>query len=160
MGLRNAKSGEDCRAIRELFQSAGERLIASPYICGLMCKRLQTNVAGKDGEMRYGIPPYTYRWMKGGAPTTDIPGHITGATTDALTITNATSADDGEYTVDVTNAFGTIISSVAAITIDPLRANVKMFVCVIQAAVGKTVWVEYSNDLSPGTGRTGNGLGQ
>ena len=98
-----------------------------------------------------GVPPYTYLWKKSGVSITDIPGHLTGATTDTLTITHATSADDGEYTVDVTNAFGTTTSSVTKVAIDPLRVNVKMFAgVVIQAAVGTTVRVECSNDLSSG----------
>jgi hypothetical protein len=103
-----------------------------------------------------GIGPFTYVWKKGGEVITDIPGHITGANGAALTVTGATAEDAGNYTVEVTNALGDkVTSSAAAVAIDPLRANVKMFAgVIIQAAVGKTVKVEYSNDLSSGSWTT------
>jgi hypothetical protein len=104
-----------------------------------------------------GIPPFTYLWKKNGEAITDNPPHITGQGTDTLTITNATSADEGNYTVDVTNFMDTITSSSggAMVSIDPLRVNVKMFAgLIIQAEEGKTVKVEYSNDLCSGSWTT------
>ena len=105
-----------------------------------------------------GIPPFTYVWKKNGEAIIDNPPHITGQGTDTLTITNATSADEGNYTVDVTNFMATITSSSsggAMVSIDPLRVNVKMFAgLIIQAEEGKTVEVQYSNDLCSGTWTT------
>jgi hypothetical protein len=44
----------------------------------------------------------TYQWRKDGSNLTDASGHISGATTASLTISNATTADNGSYDVIVT----------------------------------------------------------
>jgi hypothetical protein len=100
-----------------------------------------------------GIGPFSYVWKKDGEVVADVPGHIAGATTGTLTITGATAADAGNYTVEVTNALGdTMISPVAPLAVDPLRVAVKVFAgVIIQAAPGTTVKVEYTNDLSSGS---------
>ncbi|MCW1913392.1 hypothetical protein OJ996_07400 [Luteolibacter sp. GHJ8] len=50
-----------------------------------------------------GLRPLTYQWYRNGVLITD-GGHFSGATTATLTITGATAADAGIYTVRVTNA--------------------------------------------------------
>lgn len=64
-----------------------------------------------------GTPPFTYQWQKGGVDLVDEPGHIAGATTATLSLTNAALADAGSYTVAVTNIVGTYSSAAATLTV-------------------------------------------
>jgi sugar lactone lactonase YvrE len=57
-----------------------------------------------------GAPAPTYQWFLNGAP-------IAGATGDAYTISNATSSNAGNYTVDATNSAGTAVSDSAVVTV-------------------------------------------
>lgn len=57
-----------------------------------------------------GTAPLAYQWAKDSAPLTD-------ATNTSFTITNAQTNDSGAYTVTVTNALGSITSSVANISV-------------------------------------------
>ena len=60
----------------------------------------------------------TFQWMRGGMDITDAVGEVSGATTATLTITSITNPDDeGDYTVVVTNAAGTVTSDVASLTV-------------------------------------------
>ena len=58
-----------------------------------------------------GAEPLTYQWFLDGVA-------IAGATSDTLTLTAAEWDQDGDYTVRVTNANGSVDSNPAAITID------------------------------------------
>jgi exopolysaccharide biosynthesis protein len=63
-----------------------------------------------------GASPLTYAWRYNGS---DLPG----ATTSSYTITNAQSTLAGAYSVLITNAFGSALSSNAALAILPLGAS-------------------------------------
>jgi hypothetical protein len=70
-----------------------------------------------------GFQPLSHRWRKGGVNlsdgTTAWGSVISGATTTNLTIANVMNNDAADYTVVITNAIGSITSSVAALTIKP-----------------------------------------
>lgn len=75
----------------------------------------------------------TYQWRKGGQPLSD-GGNYSGTTTDRLTITGATGADEGTYDVIVSNSFGDSSPSNGAtltvnrpptITTPPVALNIK-----------------------------------
>lgn len=57
-----------------------------------------------------GSTPYSYQWFKGASP-------ISGATNASLTLTGITTNDAGSYTVQVTNPYGSLSSSVATLTV-------------------------------------------
>ncbi len=57
-----------------------------------------------------GLPPLSYQWLKGAGP-------IAGATNATYVITNAQPADAGNYTVIVTNPYGSATSGVATVTV-------------------------------------------
>lgn len=61
-----------------------------------------------------GAGPFSYRWRKGGQP-------LAGATNATLVLADVTPSDDGVYSVEVSNAHGSAISSGARLTvlIDP-----------------------------------------
>ena len=57
-----------------------------------------------------GLPPPTYQWKFKGAP-------LSGATASSLVITNAQPANQGDYTVEISNGAGTIVSAPAQLTV-------------------------------------------
>ena len=75
----------------------------------------QTNIAGNTAVLSvqaYGTPPQ-YQWAKNGVP-------ISGATQAALTLTGIKDSDAGGYSVSVSNAYGSVASATALLTVwDP-----------------------------------------
>jgi Pro-kumamolisin, activation domain/Immunoglobulin I-set domain/Carbohydrate binding domain/Viral BACON domain len=63
-----------------------------------------------------GTAPLAYQWLKNGTNVAN-GGDISGATTTNLTITGVTTNDSANYTLVITNAYGSITSSVAALTV-------------------------------------------
>jgi hypothetical protein len=59
-----------------------------------------------------GASPLSYQWRFND-------GNLSGATASSYTVTNAQTADAGDYTVVITNVFGSITSDVAVLTVDP-----------------------------------------
>ncbi len=58
-----------------------------------------------------GTAPFTYQWKKDGVD-------ISGETSDTLNLAAVTTADNGSYTVTITNACGNITSDGATLTVD------------------------------------------
>ena len=73
---------------------------------------LYTNGVAQFTVLVHGVPPMFYNWRKNGLPLSN-GKNISGAQTNILTITNLTFADIGDYALLVTNAFGSVTSSVA-----------------------------------------------
>jgi subtilisin family serine protease len=63
-----------------------------------------------------GTPPLTYQWRKNGSP-------ISGAIGTSYNVASAIKADEGSYTVLVSNAFGTATSEPAFVTVDPISVR-------------------------------------
>jgi hypothetical protein len=73
----------------------------------------QTVVAGNNAVFAVnaaGTAPLSYQWRRNGAP-------ITGATLSSYTVANAQPANEGNYSVVVTNLAGTITSASATLTV-------------------------------------------
>lgn len=66
-----------------------------------------------------GNPAFVYQWYQGTTKLTDVAGNISGSTTGTLTLTNAQVANSGNYTVVVTNNYGSVTSAVAVVSITP-----------------------------------------
>src|SRR5208283_3859539 len=64
----------------------------------------------------FGAPPLFYQWQLNGANLTDN-GRITGSLSNVLTITDAQLGNAGSYQVIVTNASGSVTSSVATLLV-------------------------------------------
>jgi hypothetical protein len=77
-------------------------------------QRVFENGSATFEAMATGPSPLSYRWRKGAQPLTD-GGHVSGATTSRLTISNATAADAGMYSLLITNAAGTVTSAGAVL---------------------------------------------
>ncbi len=63
-----------------------------------------------------GTSPISYRWFFNNAPLTNS-ARIFGATTTSLTVSNLQMADAGNYKFVVTNAFGSVTSSICSLAI-------------------------------------------
>lgn len=63
-----------------------------------------------------GTAPFSYQWRKAGAA-------LAGATASSLRLQNVQIADEGNYDVIVTNAFGSITSTVATLTVNTVLAD-------------------------------------
>jgi hypothetical protein len=58
-----------------------------------------------------GTAPLTYQWRKGGV-------NVTGATSASLTLSNVKTNQAGNYAAVITNAYGSVTSSVAVLTVN------------------------------------------
>lgn len=65
-----------------------------------------------------GTPPLTYRWEKDGVPLTN-GVRITGSAGPCLKVSSLGMSDTGEYSIAVTNAVGTVISSNLVLVVTP-----------------------------------------
>jgi len=57
-----------------------------------------------------GSSPLSYQWMKNGT-------ELSGKTASSLSLLNLSSTDEGDYSVWITNAYGSVTSSVATLTV-------------------------------------------
>jgi hypothetical protein len=64
----------------------------------------------------FGTEPFNYQWVKDGVNLLNA-GDVSGVNTDTLTLANVQVADEGDFTVVVTNNSGSVTSSVAALTV-------------------------------------------
>jgi rhamnogalacturonan endolyase len=72
-----------------------------------------TNLVGNSAALSVGLsnsPPAVYKWLKNAAP-------VSGATNATLNFPSLTLADSGAYQVIVTNAIGSVTSSVANVLV-------------------------------------------
>ncbi len=63
-----------------------------------------------------GFGPFTYQWKRDGVALANEPGHIAGATTSTLNLTNINPADAGEYTCVVSRSCIDAVSPVATLS--------------------------------------------
>ncbi len=83
-----------------------------------------TRVAGMTATFSVnalGDQPLFYQWQKNGTNLTDS-GNISGSSTSTLTLAFLTVADDGNYSVIVSNSVHSVSSDKAALTVVPVAA--------------------------------------
>jgi hypothetical protein len=83
-----------------------------------------------------GSGPFSYQWLKGSVP-------ISGANAASYTLSNAQIADAGSYSVIVGNAFGSIESNIAALTVSPPARLVNLSARARAGAGGNTLIVGF-----------------
>jgi hypothetical protein len=94
----------------------------------------------------YGCSPLSYQWRKEGMP-------IEGATDASLVLTNLQMSAAGNYTVVVTNDYGSISSNPAILTMNPACVSLALYAGVtIDGVPGLTYGIQYTTDLSNGSG--------
>jgi uncharacterized delta-60 repeat protein len=87
----------------------------------LITTQPMNQVGGISGSVTFFVEaqtyaPATYQWRKDGVDIAN-GGRVSGVGSTGLTITNLQSSDAGNYTVVVTNTYGSVTSSVATLTI-------------------------------------------
>jgi uncharacterized repeat protein (TIGR03803 family) len=120
-----------------------------------------------------GTPPLTCQWRKDGVNLVDgvqsSGATISGTTTTDLTIANVQISDAGNYTVVVTNTYGSVTSSVAALTVQLPTPTVLTaegsgsfisngFGFNLSGMAGQTVVIEASTNLTSWTPLLTNSL--
>ena len=84
----------------------------------------RTNFVGTTANFTVtaaGTPPLYYQWLRNGTNLLN-GGNISGATTNSLSISNVALADGANYSVIVTNAYGSTTGSVAALSVPPVSS--------------------------------------
>ena len=71
----------------------------------------------------YGTMPLGYQWLKNGVVLSDV-GNISGSATSNLMLSTVSPGNAGAYSVAVTNVFGSVTSSPAILTVNPLPLTV------------------------------------
>ena len=74
---------------------------------------------GAEGDFTvqaFGTAPLSFHWRKGNSYLSD-GGKISGARTPTLTLTNVSFADQGNYSLEISNPFGTTNSDAASLTV-------------------------------------------
>lgn len=112
----------------------------------------QTNVTGITtmlSAVATGATPLIYHWQKN---STNLANgtHISGTTTNTLTITNLLTTDAGNYTVIISNSVGSVTSSIAALTV---TAPVPLQITTASLPSG-TTGVAYNQTLAATGGQT------
>jgi len=90
-----------------------------------------------------GARPISYQWLKGGA-------NIAGATTNRYTIPSASTNDSGNFTVIVTNIYGSTTSVVATLSVLPPGGPTTV-------TNGLAVYLNFDNNLTAQAGTTNSG---
>jgi Immunoglobulin I-set domain/Bacterial Ig domain/Immunoglobulin domain len=96
--------------------------VSDPFITSQPAS--ETNNAGTTATFTVtatGTPTLNYHWFKNGAGLND-GGNVSGSATASLTLTNVLGADDGAYTVVVSNSVGSVTNQTPAVltVIDPI----------------------------------------
>lgn len=76
---------------------------------------IATIETGTISAVASGTPTLSYRWEQNGAPVSG--GSFSGANTGTLTIANASAADNGTYTLVITNLYGAVTSAPSVVTV-------------------------------------------
>jgi uncharacterized repeat protein (TIGR03803 family) len=64
----------------------------------------------------FGSPQLSYQWRENGTNLTD-GGNLSGSTSRILALTNVTAANNGTYSVVISNSFGSVVSTGAVLTV-------------------------------------------
>jgi uncharacterized repeat protein (TIGR03803 family) len=97
-----------------------------------------------------GTGPFSYKWQKNGIPLAD-GANISGSATSNLTINAAAFADQGYYSVYITNGYGNLVSAGAALSVVLIGPNTITF------NADATVILAATENISSDTIVDGNG---
>jgi hypothetical protein len=96
-----------------------------------------------------GTEPLGYQWQKDGTP-------LVGATGSSLLLTNLQATNAGNYSVVISNDYGSVISSNAYLTVNPAGVSLALYSGItIDGVVGLTYGIQYSTNLSNTNGWRG-----
>jgi Concanavalin A-like lectin/glucanases superfamily/Immunoglobulin domain len=129
--------------IQEIYNAGSAGKCSGPVITSQ--PRGQVGYWGKNvtfSVSAVGRPSLYYQWLKDNAP-------IGGPSGSSLVLTNLQLTDAGDYSVVVTNAYGSATSSNAYLTMNPAGVSLALYAGItIEGVVGLTYGIQYSTDLS------------
>ncbi|MGO9586784.1 MAG: immunoglobulin domain-containing protein [Limisphaerales bacterium] len=102
-------------------------VVASPEITVQPTPTNQSLAVGSTATLTVtalGTMPLHYQWKLNGTNVANVNGHIIGATTNVLVISNAQTTNSGDYTVVVTNIAGSVTSSNAYVTVTNILPSI------------------------------------
>jgi uncharacterized repeat protein (TIGR03803 family) len=106
--------------------AAGSAVSSNATLTVVLLPKSQTNNAGSTATFTvtaFGPGSLNYQWQKNGTNLVD-GGNLSGATNSTLTIANVSDSDAANYLVMVSNAAGSVTSSIVTLTvIDPPVIN-------------------------------------
>lgn len=91
----------------------------------------------------YEINTFGFQWRKDGSDT----GNISGSTSNLLNLTNVQFADTGDYSVVITNNYGSVTSAVATLTI-LTNATTALVTGVVATATSELTWQTAANTVN------------
>ena len=96
-----------------------------------------------------GTTPLSYQWLINGTP-------IQGASGSSLILTNLQATNAGNYSVVITNAYGSVTSSNAYLTMNPAGVSLALYAGItIDGVVGLTYGIQYNTNLNNTNGWQG-----
>lgn len=132
------------------------RLSFAPQITGQPTN--QTVWAGANASFTvslFGSQPLFYQWRLNGTNLLDV-GNVSGATNRTLTLANVSLADAGNYSVQVSNALGSVTSSAALLTVvyPPVFLSAVSSNCILSLAWSATAGQSYRLESKPSLAST------
>ncbi len=110
-----------------------------------------SNGTPKFSVTAVGSAPLSYQWFTNSTATAlSNGGNISGATTNVLTIANATLANAGNYLVVITNSLGSVTSSVASLAFTSLSGAYET--CVMTNGTVPFAYYSFSETADPSVG--------
>lgn len=112
-------------AARVEFADGAEGVLAARLsnLCPVISRQPSPNMDARPGRLFFlsvgvvGSSPLTLQWSKDGTALTDGIDGVTGATSSFLTVDPARESAEGNYTVHISNACGSVTSSMAHINV-------------------------------------------
>jgi hypothetical protein len=126
--IYNAGSAGKCKAPVIVTQPRSQ--------IGFWGKNIEFDVAAHGG------PPLSYQWWGNGFA-------LPGATNASVLLTNLQLTDAGSYQVVISNAYGSVTSNPAILTVNPAGVSLALYAGVtIEGVVGFTYGIQYTTNLS------------
>lgn len=141
-----ALSQAELQAIYEAG-SAGKCVLHSPPLI-LVQPQGQVGYWGQSASFNVlaeGTPPLAFQWYKDGLP-------ISWATNSNVVLTNLTLDEGGNYSVAVANAYGSVTSSNALLTMNPAGVLLGLYPgLTVQGTPGNTYGIQYATNIDVNT---------
>ena len=120
----------------------------------------QTNLVGSNvvfTAIASGTPPLAYQWRTNGVNLVNSLV-VSGAATNVLTLTGISTTNAGNYTLVVTNAYGSVTSSIATLTVSsPSTTSLQVTLSPAGAVSAGAQW-QVDNGILQSSGATVSGL--
>ncbi len=120
-GVLTAKASGYCLVVVSNGVSERIPLLVQPGTAPVITAQPQSQTVNAGNSALFtvtasGAPPLSYHWRRNGANLANT-AHISGATTNSLSLGNVSTTDAGNYSVVVSDSLGAVTSSIAVLTV-------------------------------------------